>query len=361
MKNQKFGVKGLPWASGLGKDVSDCQTAREVIDKAKLNWFVKKCELIAKMPFDLTADNTLSEDEQEKGGFVKEGSIYRPLPSAFSTYRTDKNIPLGLVQNKYEVLQNIDAFNFFDDAIGSDKCQWVSAGSFGYGHKIFVTAKINFGTHVNADGIHDPIDNYLVFSNSHDGTSSLTIMFTPVRVFCTNCLNAGIERSHSYIRLRHTYNLKDKLEQGSMIMRMAIDRAKNSQELYQSLYTLKLSDKDALEYIANFNLTETEREALKNYDKLNGYNKILTRDSYMMEATDISTRKANIIRNMYEYYQEGAGQELILGTGWGLYNGITGYYSNVANNSGEKRMDSLLYGTANNQMQRALTDIRQAV
>ena len=47
---------------------------------------------------------------------------------------------------------------------------------------------------------------------------------------------------------------------------------------------------------------------------------------------------------MIDYYDRGFGQKEIKGTGWGVYNAISGYYSNIDNSTGEKRMDTLLYG-----------------
>ena len=63
-----------------------------------------------------------------------------------------------------------------------------------------------------------------------------------------------------------------------------------------------------------------------------------------MECTGISMRKANIFAKMYDYYLNGVGQNEILGTAWGAYNAITGYYSNVKKQEGEKRMDNLIFG-----------------
>lgn len=41
---------------------------------------------------------------------------------------------------------------------------------------------------------------------------------------------------------------------------------------------------------------------------------------------------------------------------WGAYNAITGFYCNVANLEGEKRMNSLVWGSANNNMNKALNE-----
>jgi phage/plasmid-like protein (TIGR03299 family) len=343
----KYNVNGLPWASGIGQDVSDCTTAQEVMEKAGLDFYVDKCDLVARMPFNINGNNRFNE---LGGEFAKDGYIYRDCPKAYSTYRTDTNTPLGLVKDKYEVIQNIEAFNFFNDAIGLNKAHWDRAGKFGYGHKIFVSAKLP--NTINVGG--DEIDNYLVFSNSHDGSSSINILFSPIRVICTNMLNSALNSSHSYIRIKHTKSARDKIERGTEILRIACEHANNAEQLYNSLLTIKMSDEDVMKYIANLQLTENERLALLDYDNRNGYKKLFRSEYLLMERTNISQRKINQITNMFEYYMDGIGQKHIAGTAWGAYNAVTGFYSNVANLEREKRVDSLLYGGANRNMNKAL-------
>lgn len=343
-------MNGLPWASGIGKDVSDCHSSKEVMIKSGLNFYVDKCDLVAKMPFSVNGNNNVNETA---GEFAHDGHIFRDCPNAYGTYRTDTNTPLGLVKIKYEVIQNIDAFNFFDDAIGAGKAVWDRAGMFGYGHKIFVSAKLPVTTKVGKD----EIDNYLVFSNSHDGSSSVNILFSPIRVICTNMLNSAIKSSDSYIRIRHTASARDKISMGADILNMSIKHANTAKELYDSLLTIKMSDDQVLEYLANLQLTDAERAALIDYDPKNGYKKLINREYLVMERTDISMKKVNAIVNMFEYYNDGIGQKDIAGTAWGAYNAVTGFYSNVANLEGEKRVNSLLYGGANKNMSKAINDV----
>lgn len=342
----KYSPVGLPWSSGLGVDVSDCTTAKEVMEAAELNFVVDKCKLVAKMPFRINGNNEVNDDDS----FVYNGNIYRDQVNAYATYRTDYNIPLGVVKSKYQVVQNNDAFNFFDEAIGEDKAQWQYAGFFGNGEKIFVTAKLPITTTVN----NDPIDNYLVFSNSHDGSSSINIMFAPIRVICTNMLNAALKSSESYIRIRHTSSAKDKLDEGARILRVACDYAKSTEELYRSLSMVYMNDRQIMQYIAELILSEEENAKLLNYDSKTGYDKLFDRQYRAIEQSGVSTRKLNQMIAMFDYYLYGIGQIDIANSAWGAYNAITGYYCNVANLEGEKRADSLLYGTANNVMTKAL-------
>ena len=105
-----YKVKGKPWAYSDAIDVSDCATAKEVMLKAGLNFNVAKCELVGKMPIKLTGtDEELDRiiKEQKEGAHVFGTDIYRKCDNAFATYRTDYNIPLGVVKSKYTIVQNM--------------------------------------------------------------------------------------------------------------------------------------------------------------------------------------------------------------------------------------------------------------
>lgn len=341
----RYTVNGAPWA--IGKDVSDCKSSAEVMHKASLDFIVDKCDLMARMPFGVKRNNIVNEIA---GEFSKDGHIFRELVGFYATYRADTAVPLGLVKDKYQVVQNSEAFKFFDDAIGEGMARWDRAGILGDGRKIYLSAKLPIETRVG----DDLIDNYLVFSNSHDGTSSVNIMFTPIRVICTNMLNSGLKSADAYIRIRHTESAKQKLQRGAEILRIACKHATTVQEYYNSLLKVKMSDREVMEYLANLQLTEKERELLLDYDNQNGYQKLILRDYRTMEVTGISQRKANMIANMFDYYCDGIGQKHVAGTAWGAYNAVTGFYCNVANLEGEKRVESLLYGGANSNMLKAL-------
>ena len=340
----KYTVGGAPWA--IGVDVSDCETSKDVMKKAGLDFIVDKCDLMARMPWGPKRNNVVNE---LAGEFSHDGYIYRELVGAYATYRADNSQPLGLVGSKYEVVQNIDAFRFFDDAIGNG-VRWDRAGILNGGTKIYVSAKLPFDMHVG----DDPVENYLVFSNSHDGTSAVNIMFTPVRVWCTNKLNSARKSADSTIRLRHTPNVKKQLDNGAYVLNVAKQYAKDTEEFYNSLLKIKMSDEDVMKYIADLQLTEKERMALMEFDSVNGYKKLIHKDYLTIERTGISSRKANQIANTLEYYFDGIAQKKIAGTAWGAYNAVTGFYSNVANLEGEKRVESILYGGANSNMLKAL-------
>ena len=97
--------KGLPFSYKGTIDVSDCVTSEDVIKKAKLDWEVAKCEIVAKMPMNLNPDSN-------RDGFNYGGMQYTPVESMYATYRTDLNFPLGVVKENTGVVACTTFFFF---------------------------------------------------------------------------------------------------------------------------------------------------------------------------------------------------------------------------------------------------------
>lgn len=347
-----YNIKGKPWSYSGAIDVSQCKTSEDVMIKAGLSWTVSKCELVGKMPidFDRTTDEGLDKMLQikDEGGFVYGKDIYRLCDNAFATYRTDHNIPLGVVKSKYTPVQNKEAFTFFDDAIGRNKAIWQTAGFFGNGERIFVSAKLPSNILVKGD----PVENYLVFTNSHDGSSGVKILFTPIRVVCQNTLNAAIKGASNYVSFRHTSNVHNKIGIAQEILGITNTMASEIAEYYNFLSTVKVTDDEVVNYICSQVLTEDESFRLKQTGHTN--KELIYRSYSAVQDGKISTRKLNVINDTWDYYQNGIGQKEIAGTAWGAFNAISGYYSNVDNAVGTKRMDSLLYGDKNRKLESAV-------
>lgn len=333
-------VKGAPWTYQGAINVENCKTAAEVMSAAGLNWNVAKCELVAKMP-------TNDIYSKEKDSFIVGDSMYKICPNAFATYRTDYNIPLGIVKERYTPVQNIEAFTFFDGAIGKDKAIWQTAGFFGMGERIFVSAKLPKNILVNGD----PVENYLVFTTSHDGSSGVKILFTPIRVVCQNTLNAAITTSTNYVSFRHTKSIYDNLDIAAEILGICETRTVALQEQFNVMRKIQMNDNKAQQIFANVILTKDEQFRIKQTGHTVG--QIITRDWVAIQDAGISMKKVNTLSEINNYYFSGIGQKEILGTAWGVYNAVTGYYSNIDNTEGTKRMDSLLYGDKSRKIELA--------
>lgn len=334
-------IKGKPWVYTGVTDVSDCKTSEEVMIKSGLNFHVSKCELVAKMPIKLNGtDEELDKiiQEQKEGAHIHNNNIYRKCDSSYATYRMDKNIPLGIVKDKYTIVQNIEAFKFFDDAIGDNSAIWQTAGCFNNGKRIFVSAKLPNDILVKGD----PVENYLVFTNNHDGSGGIKILFTPIRVVCQNTLNAAIKNNSNYVSYRHTKDVHNKISIAYEILGISKIKSEEINQYYNMLANIKITDDDLIQFIGDNILTEEEVARLANTDHT--IKELAYRNGMAMVDSKISTRKTNVIADTYEYYFNGPGQKEIIGTAWGAVNAISGYYSNIDNIEKEKRFDSICYG-----------------
>lgn len=320
--------KGVPFMYKGCTDVTDCYTSQQVMKKAGLDWTVDKAPILT----DLSAYPNLTNSV---------------VPNQYATFRTDTGDALGLVKGSYEIVQNIDAFKFFDRAIGDNLARWETAGCYDSGNKVFVSAKLP--DMIFAKG--DPVENYLVFVTSHDGSSGVKILYTPIRIRCFNMLNAAIGKSSAYINFRHTASVHQKLNIAAQVLKACAEKTRDLNEIYNQMANLPMKEQEAIMLFTRTVLNDDELLRLKT----TGHTpeQLAIRNINAAEDANISTRKMNIIAEMNNYYYNGVAQREIVGTVWGAYNAVSGFYCNVDAAEGQKRMDSLLFGDKSKKIEKA--------
>jgi phage/plasmid-like protein (TIGR03299 family) len=347
-KGQIYNTKGISWHGKVGIDVSDCESSEEVIKKAKLDFEVAKCPISAKMPINEY------NFERNDGDFIN-GNFYYEVEDNFATFRTDKLIPLGFVRSRYEVVQNIKAFEFFDRAIGDD-IQFDRAGYFGYGHKMFISAKITKPTIVND---RDIVDNYLILTNSHDGKEGVNIIISPIRMICLNQLHSLSKFKE--ITIKHNTGANSQLDVLPKVLGLVKQELEKGEEVFRKMHEVKIDTKFLKGIICKTILSEEEL-ANPNFETDNFINDLFARDMKAVNKSNISTRKLNTMIEIYDYSCNGIGQQEIKNSAWGVLNGITGYYSNVKEfNDGKTRMHNLIWGTESRYIERATKMIQYEI
>ena len=138
----------------------------------------------------------------------------------FANVRSDTNESLGVVKSRYNVLQNVDAFNFIDDIIENNsgtECKYETAGSLFNGRRVFMLVRLP-----NQKLVGDDVENYMFFTNSHDGTSALLAGITNVRVVCNNTLQMAIEGASRTWKCHHTKNLEGRKKEAAESLGLAV-------------------------------------------------------------------------------------------------------------------------------------------
>ena len=129
-KHSFFSVKEKAW-HGLGQIIEQYPNSSEALKFAQLDYIVEKRPL-----FTYDNENNIADEDVE----IKIPEI--EVPNFYATMRTDNETVLGVVGKDYEVVQNVDAFSFFDSIVGGDGIQYETAGALGKGERIFITAKL---------------------------------------------------------------------------------------------------------------------------------------------------------------------------------------------------------------------------
>ena len=291
----------------------------------------------------------------ENGEFIN-ASMLRDLivDNTMATMRQDTNKALGIVSEKYGIVQNSDAFKFVDMFCSGkfadrDNTPVIeTCGVLGKGERIFVTAK--FPKSIVLDAKRDDlVDMYVVFTTTHDGTGSVRCVCTPIRVVCNNTLNWALKENIGRIAFRHSSKVMDRLdllnaenaEFAYSALNVAETYANGLKESFDHLRNIKLAERDLDNIIAQVVLAP---DAAKEF--------MQTRN---IESELIKTRGRNLFLGVKECLENGIGQEgQERGTAMWLLNGLTSYYQNEATERGnEIKFDSILDGNIYKKVQKA--------
>ena len=142
------------------------------------------------------------------------------VPKTKAVVRYDNQTVLGVVSNRYVPVQNRQAFGFLDAVVADDGLRYHTAGALGQGEKIFLLAKLP--GHLRVLNTEDVVDKYLLLSNSHNGSSALRVLFTPVRVVCQNTLSMALSRGNGQgVSIRHNGDLTAKIRDAQRVLGLA--------------------------------------------------------------------------------------------------------------------------------------------
>lgn len=177
-----------PW-HGLGTKVEEAPTSADALRLAGLDWRVEQKNI------------------QLCGG--------SRVPGYKANVRSTDGKVLGVVSDRYRIVQNADAFEFTDSIIGGD-VRYETAGSLNGGKKIWLLAKLP-----ETEIAGDKTEPYLCFSNTHDGSGAVRVCMTPIRVVCNNTLNLALDSAKRAWSVRHTGSLQSKMHEARACLRMA--------------------------------------------------------------------------------------------------------------------------------------------
>jgi phage/plasmid-like protein (TIGR03299 family) len=315
-----FVVGDPPWHK-LGTVIDKAATSEEAIRLACLDWQVGKRQL-----------------------FTEDGTAVK---GAFATYRHDTNAILGVVGARYTPFQNLDAFKFMDALVGEQLAMYETAGALCGGQRVWMLARIPKELRVN--GTEDVIEPYVMLTNTHDGTGSITMLPTSVRVVCQNTLNLALrECRNGGLRIRHTASVEQSVEDARQNLGIVLRGVETFQEQINHLAGKQWDKKQLADY----------------FDQLFPTGIVKTDGASLVSDEDsegIAERNRKILEMVQANFEHDTNKlPGIEGSAWAAYNAVSEYADWQHKVRGKNdlartdaRMNSIFFGAANDLKQRA--------
>jgi phage/plasmid-like protein (TIGR03299 family) len=210
-----FYTREKPW-HGLGIELDNPPTSEDALVAAGLNWNV-----IQKPVHTIINDASVPIDGYKVNIRDKDGSV------------------LGIVSDRYKVVQNVEAFDFVDNLL-IEGVRYETAGSLFGGRKVWMLAILPKSYTI----LGDKIAPYLCFTNTHDGSGAIRVMLTPIRVVCNNTLNLALSKAVRTWSCIHKGDIKTKLEEAKNTLFLAESYMDNLCEESELLNDSKISRTD---------------------------------------------------------------------------------------------------------------------
>ena len=298
-KAQMAYVGETPW-HGLGVRVPADLTPAQMLEAAGLDWFVQKIPAYAKVN---DVDVNIGQS---------------------ALVRNTDHVILDVVSNDWNPVQNLEAFEFFNDFIAEGGMEMHTAGSLKGGQIVWALAKINDGFTINGK---DEVESYLQFSNFHKYGFSTDVRFTPVRVVCNNTLtlslNSKVER---FVKISHRREFNG--DNVKLMLGVAADKLAQYKEMATFLSTKQYTGENVVEFMKRL------------FPVAGG-------DKAKKEISKTANTALGVLDNQ-------PGADLSPGSWWNAVNAVTFTTDHLVGRTADNRLASAWYGVNRNVKLEAL-------
>lgn len=260
--------------TNIGKDVTTCKDMEQVLLASGLDYTVEKRPIF-----------TYPDIEDDGTRMV--------IPNRFITTRREDGHTYDVVSDKFEIIQNRDAFDFVKYM--GDELLFEKAGETQSG-MVYVIGKLP-----EVDILGDRFTPHVIFRNGFSGKVKITAAICPLRIVCQNQFNFAFKNTANTVQIRHVGNAEAKLEEAKEVLRLSAD--------YMAELNLMA------EYFAAMKLDQARMERITDYlfpmptEDMNPFKRKSLEDA---RAKFINAHDAEDNRNFR-------------GTAWGMVNAYTDY------------------------------------
>lgn len=295
------GMGKVPW-HGLGTVVQGRLTAAEAIVAASLEWPV------GFRPITVNGVELSMEDYQ-------------------ATCRMDTGACLGVVKGRYELIQNVECFDFLDSLVKDGELQYETAGALRGGKVVWMMAKYDGQIEIAGDKHNQ----WLLLVTSHDGSKCLECCWVTERVVCANTLSIALRGKRNSVKIRHSGIWESKQKEAQRVLGLTQDYFSDMKATLEKLQDRAMSP-----------------------DDMEAFTKLLYPVAGEKDGKPVPTRTSNQRWGTARLFNRPAGGTSGA-TAWDGLNAVTDYADHVAPMRGQTtRLESALLGSGAELKQRAV-------
>lgn len=262
--------------NGIGRNVADCRDMEQVLKASGLDYTVEKRPVFMNAgPADMT-------------------EAMAAIPNRFVTVRTSDEHPYDVVSDKFEVIQNKDAFDFVNYM--GDEVSFEKAGETA-GGMVYIIAKLP-----EVSILGDAFIPHVIFRNGFNGKVKITAAICPLRIVCQNQFNFAFKNTANAVTIRHTSNAEKKLQEAREVLKLSADYMQELTSMAEHFAGMKISG-NRVDRVIDYLFPMEDAEHMNSFKR----NRLET-----ARANFISAHDAEDNRNFR-------------GTAWGLVNAYTDF------------------------------------
>jgi phage/plasmid-like protein (TIGR03299 family) len=248
---------------------------------------------------------------------------------------------IGVVGDKYTIVQNMEVFSALDTLVDSGDARYTAAGEYNNGANIWMVMELPVGVQV----ANDPHAAFLLVQSSHDGSCAVRIRPIIERLFCANQINRIIKGKHknayTYV-MKHTTNSELSVSDIRNITQLTYDSIQEYESIAGILLDRKVDDRQVRNiFKAVWSLPSTVEEMPEH---------LLSQGEKRQRTIALAGRES-----AWNIYSQSHTQENIRGTAFGAWQAVIEHADHYASGGSDRRAIATISGRNDRIKDKALS------
>jgi phage/plasmid-like protein (TIGR03299 family) len=293
-------------------------SASEAARQAGLDWTVELSDMYTERKTVVSPLETVTE------------KLEIPRRQAVVKRAEDGESVIGVVGDKYKIVQNMEVFSALDTLVDSGEARYTAAGEYNGGANIWMVMELPTGVSV----ANDPHAAFLLVQSSHDGSCAVRIRPIIERLYCANQINRIIKGKHkndyTYV-MKHTTNSKLSVQDIRNITQLTYTSIQEYEAVAGTLLQRKVDDRQVKNIFKQvWSLPSTVEETPEH---------LLSQGEKRQRTIALTGRES-----AWNIYSQSHTQENIRGTAFGVWQAVIEHADHFASGGADRRAVATISG-----------------